>query len=360
MLRYQLLPYINLFYTIISTFIKILNNSFGYNFIKFTAGEIMRVLTGIQASGKLHIGNYFGAMKPMVELQEDNELFTFIANYHSLTSSSDAKTLKDYTLDAVIDYLSIGIDPNKTTFWVQSHVPQVLELYWILSKFTPMGLLERAHSYKDKVAKGIPASHALFSYPVLMAADILLFDIDKVPVGKDQVQHLEITRDIAIKFNNEYGEIFKLPTAVVSEDVATIPGIDGQKMSKSYGNAIDLFMEEKPLQKRCNKIVTNSTPLGEPLEWEDCNVFALASLFLDEDGKDELKARYRSGKEGYGHFKKYLKELIYQELQEAREKREYYLNNLDEVNDILEMGAKRASDIADKKMATIKEAIGLI
>ena len=320
----------------------------------------MRVLTGIQASGKLHIGNYFGAMKPMVELQEENELFTFIANYHSLTSSKDAATLKQYTIDAAIDYLSIGIDPNKTTFWVQSHVPQVLELYWILSKFTPMGLLERAHSYKDKVAKGIPASHALFSYPVLMAADILLFDIDKVPVGKDQIQHLEITRDIAVKFNNEYGEVFKLPNAVVNEEVATIPGIDGQKMSKSYGNAIDLFMDEKPLQKRCNKIVTSSTPLGEPLDWQDCNVFALASLFLDESGKEELKARYQSGKEGFGHFKKYLKELIWNELQEAREKREYYLNHIDEVNDILSMGAKRASQIADTKMAQIKEAVGLI
>jgi tryptophanyl-tRNA synthetase len=320
----------------------------------------MRVLTGIQASGKLHIGNYFGAMKPMVELQEENELFTFIANYHSLTSSKDAATLKQYTIDAAIDYLSIGIDPNKTTFWVQSHVPQVLELYWILSKFTPMGLLERAHSYKDKVAKGIPASHALFSYPVLMAADILLFDIDKVPVGKDQIQHLEITRDIAVKFNNEFGEVFKLPNAVVNEDVATIPGIDGQKMSKSYGNAIDLFMDEKPLQKRCNKIVTSSTPLGEPLDWQDCNVFALASLFLDDETKEELKARYQTGQEGFGHFKKYLKELIWNELQEAREKREYYLNHIDEVEDILTMGAKRASQIADEKMAQIKEAVGLI
>ena len=320
----------------------------------------MRVLTGIQASGKLHIGNYFGAMKPMVELQEENELFTFIANYHSLTSSKDAATLKQYTLDAAIDYLSIGIDPNKTTFWVQNHVPQVLELYWILSKFTPMGLLERAHSYKDKVAKGIPASHALFSYPVLMAADILLFDIDKVPVGKDQIQHLEITRDIAVKFNNEFGEVFKLPNAVVNEEVATIPGIDGQKMSKSYGNAIDLFMDEKPLQKRCNKIVTSSTPLGEPLDWQDCNVFALASLFLDDETKEELKARYQTGQEGFGHFKKYLKELIWNELQEAREKREYYLNHIDEVNDILAMGAKRASQIADTKIAQVKEAVGLI
>ena len=319
----------------------------------------MRVLTGIQASGKLHIGNYFGAMKPMVEMQEDNELFTFIANYHSLTTSKDAKTLKQYTIDAAVDYLSVGIDPNKTTFWVQSHVPEVLELYWILSKFTPMGLLERAHSYKDKVAKGIPANHALFSYPVLMAADILMLDTQIVPVGKDQIQHVEITRDIATKFNNEYGEIFVLPEHKVAKEVATIPGIDGQKMSKSYDNAIDLFMDEKPLQKRCNKIISSSTPLGEPLEWEDDNIYALASLFLDAKQKLELQERYKSGKEGYGHFKKYLKELIWEELGEAREKREYYLSHMDEVNDILAMGAKKAQAIAQSKMQTVRDAIGL-
>jgi tryptophanyl-tRNA synthetase len=320
----------------------------------------MRVLTGIQASGKLHIGNYFGAMKPMVELQEEHELFTFIANYHSLTSSKDAATLKQNTIEAAIDYLSIGIDPEQTTFWVQSDMPEVLELYWILSKFTPMGLLERAHSYKDKVAKGIPASHALFSYPVLMAADILILDTQKVPVGKDQIQHVEITRDIAIKFNNEYGEIFTLPEHLVQEDVATIPGIDGQKMSKSYDNAIDLFMEEKPLQKRCNKIISSSTPLGEPLEYEGDNIYALASLFLNDEQKLELQARYKSGKEGYGHFKKYLKELIWEELGEAREKREYYLNHMDEVNDILANGAKKARAIATAKMSKVREAVGLL
>jgi len=319
----------------------------------------MRVLTGIQASGKLHIGNYFGAMKPMVELQEEHELFTFIANYHSLTTSTDAELLRQNTLEAAIDYLSVGIDPNKTTFWVQSHVPEVLELYWILSKFTPMGLLERAHSYKDKVAKGIPASHALFSYPVLMAADILLYDVEKVPVGKDQIQHVEMTRDIATKFNNEYGALFTLPEHIVSEEVATIPGIDGQKMSKSYGNAIDLFMDEKPLQKRCNKIVSSSTPLGEPLEWEGCHIYNLASLFLDDEQKKALQARYQSGKEGYGHFKKYLKELIWEELEEAREKRAYYLNHKDEVNDILAMGAKKSKAIADAKMEKVRTAIGL-
>jgi len=321
----------------------------------------MRVLTGIQASGKLHIGNYFGAMKPMIELQESEELFTFIANYHSLTTSKDAKLLKQLTLEAVIDYLSLGIDPNKTTFWVQSDVPQVLELYWILSKFTPMGLLERAHSYKDKVAKGIPANHALFSYPVLMSADILLLDTQKVPVGKDQIQHVEITRDIATKFNNEYGEIFTLPEYIVNDDLATIPGIDGQKMSKSYDNAIDIFMEtEKKLQKRCNKIISSSTPMGEPLEFEGCNIYNLASLFLNENEKLELQKRYKSGKEGYGHFKKYLKDLIWSEFEEARERRTYYLENPDIVRDILNDGANKMRKIADEKMAVVREAVGIL
>ena len=321
----------------------------------------MRVLTGIQASGKLHIGNYFGAMKPMIELQEKEELFTFIANYHSLTTSKDAKLLRELTFDAAVDYLSLGIDPEKTTFWVQSDVPQVLELYWMLSKFTPMGLLERAHSYKDKVAKGITANHALFSYPVLMAADILLLDTQKVPVGKDQIQHVEMTRDIAIKFNNEYGEIFTLPEHVVNEEVATIPGIDGQKMSKSYDNAIDIFMEtEKKLQKRCNKILSSSTPLGEPLESEGCHIYNIASLFLDDKGRLDLQERYKTGEEGYGHFKKYLKELIWEEFAEAREKREMYLANPDLVRDILNEGAKKMRNIADAKMAQVRDAVGIL
>jgi len=319
----------------------------------------MRVLTGIQASGKLHLGNYFGAMKPMIDLQEEHELFTFIANYHSLTTSKDAATLRQYSIDAAVDYLSIGINPEKTTFWMQSHSPEVLELYWILSKFTPMGLLERAHSYKDKVAKGISANHALFSYPVLMAADILMLDTEQVPVGKDQIQHVEMTRDIATKFNNEYGDIFTLPEHLVQEHLATIPGIDGQKMSKSYDNGIDLFMDEKALQKRCNKIISSSTPLGEPIDWEEDNVFALASLFLSPRDKLELQFRYHSGKEGYGHFKQYLKELIWEELGEAREKREYYLSHIDEVHDILSDGAKKTRAIAQAKMEQVKAAIGL-
>lgn len=319
----------------------------------------MRILTGIQASGKLHIGNYFGAMKQMIKFQEEHELYTFIANYHSLTSSSDSKLLRSYTTEAAIDYLSLGLDPTKATFWVQSDVPEVLELYWILSKFTPMGLLERAHSYKDKVAKNIPASHALFSYPVLMAADILLLDSQKVPVGKDQIQHIEITRDIATKFNNEYGEIFTLPEYIVEDDIATIPGIDGAKMSKSYGNTIDIFMEEKALQKQCNKIVTSSTPLGEPLDFTSCNVYAIASLFLDEVGKKELQARYQSGLEGYGNFKKYLKELIWNEFSHAREKREYYLANPNKVEEILQDGASKVRAKAKEKLKILKDAVGL-
>lgn len=319
----------------------------------------MRVLTGIQASGKLHLGNYFGAMKQMIELQESHELFTFIANYHSLTSSKDATLLKEYTKEAVIDYLSLGLDPNKTTFWVQSDVPEVLELYWILSKYTPMGLLERAHSYKDKVAKGIAPNHALFSYPVLMAADILLYDSQLVPVGKDQIQHVEITRDIAVKFNNEHGEIFTLPEHKVDDAIATIPGLDGEKMSKSYGNTIEIFMEEKELQKRINKIVTSSTPLGEPLEFENCNLYAITSLFLNDAGKKELQARYKSGEEGYGHLKKYLKELIWSEFKEARAKREYYLAHPQEVEAILQEGAYKVKVIAREKLKIIKDAVGL-
>jgi tryptophanyl-tRNA synthetase len=320
----------------------------------------MHVLNGLQSSGTLHIGNYFGAIKPMMELQDDNDMFMFIANYHALTSLTDGEALKANTMDAAISFLSLGLDPQKSTFWAQSDVKEVLELYWILSAYTPMGLLERAHSYKDKVAKGIGANHALFSYPVLMAADILLYDSQIVPVGKDQIQHVEMTRDIAIKFNNDHGEILTIPEYKVDENVATVPGIDGAKMSKSYGNDISIFLEEKPLQKLCNKVVTDSTPMGEPLEWEECNVYALASLFLDETTKLELQDRYQSGAEGYGHFKKYLKELIWEEFAQAREKRAYYLEHTDEVREILHAGADKARKIAAAKMEVIRDAVGIL
>jgi tryptophanyl-tRNA synthetase len=320
----------------------------------------MRVLNGLQSSGILHIGNYFGAIKPMLELQDNNDMFMFIANYHALTSVKDGEALKANTLDAAVTFLSLGVDPEKSTFWAQSDVKEVLELYWILSAYTPMGLLERAHSYKDKVAKGIGANHALFSYPVLMAADILLYDSQIVPVGKDQIQHVEMTRDIAIKFNNDHGDIFTIPEYKVDENVATVPGIDGAKMSKSYGNDIPIFMEEKPLQKLCNRVVTDSTPFGEPLEPQGNNVYALQSLFLDEAQQAELAARYRTGEFGYGHFKKELKELIWDEFAQAREKRAYYLDHLDEVRDILHEGAAKARKVATAKMEIVRDAVGIV
>ncbi len=320
----------------------------------------MRVLTGIQSSGTLHIGNYFGAIKPMLELQKESELFMFIANYHALTSLKDAKALKQNTIDAAVTFLALGIDPAKTTFWAQSHVKEVLELYWILSSFTPMGLLERAHSYKDKVAKGIGANHALFSYPVLMAADILLYDAEVVPVGKDQIQHVEITRDIALKFNNEHGDIFTLPTFKVDENVATVPGTDGAKMSKSYGNTIDLFTTEKKLKKQVGSIVSDSTPIEEPKEYEGCNIFEMSKLFLSPHELEELKARYKRGGEGHGHFKMYLKDKIWEHFAQAREKKAYYDTHQDEVMQILDDGAQKAQKIAAEKMKMIRDAVGII
>ncbi len=319
----------------------------------------MRILTGIQSSGTLHIGNYFGAIKQMVDLQENNDLFIFIANYHALTSLKDATALKQNTLDAAITYLSLGIDPNKTTMWVQSDVKEVLELYWILSAYTPMGLLERAHSYKDKVAKGISANHALFSYPVLMAADILLYDAQVVPVGKDQIQHVEITRDIAVKFNNEHGDIFTLPEFKVEENIQTVPGTDGAKMSKSYGNTIDLFTTKKQLKKQTGKIVTQSVSLEEPKEYENCNVYNLCKLFLTQDELIDLQQRYKRGGEGHGHFKLYLHEKIWDYFAQARQKRDYYLSHEDEVMEILEEGAQKARKIAQKKIKIIRDAVGI-
>lgn len=319
----------------------------------------MRVLTGIQPSGALHIGNYFGAIKQMIDLQEKSDLFIFIANYHALTSLKNAQALKDNTLDAAINFMALGIDPNKTTFWVQSDVKEVLELYWILSGYTPMGLLERAHSYKDKVAKGIAANHSLFSYPVLMAADILLYDSKVVPVGKDQIQHVEITRDIALKFNNDYGPILTIPEFKVDENVATVPGIDGAKMSKSYGNTIDIFCSEKELKKAISRIVTDSTPMQEPKNPLTCNVFALAKLFLENDEVEVLKQRYERGGEGYGHFKAHLQTLIWDYFAPAREKRAYYMAHPDEVIAILEAGAQKACKIASEKMSLIRDIVGI-
>ena len=319
----------------------------------------MKVLAGIQPSGDLHIGNYFGSIRKMVQRQESDNVYAFIANYHAMTSVKDGDQLAQLTMQAATDFLALGINPDKTMFWVQSDVKEVLELYWILSQFTSMGLLERAHSYKDKVAKGLSANHSLFSYPVLMAADIILYDTEIVPVGKDQIQHVEMARDIATKFNNEYGDIFTLPEHQVEAEVATVPGIDGAKMSKSYGNTINIFGEEKKIQKVIKKIVTDTTPLDEPKEFESCNIYALAKLFLDRSGLEAFEERYRTPGEGYGHFKLYLHDVMWEYFRPYREKREYYENNQDEVREILKSGADKAREIAAQKMEIIRVKTGI-
>jgi tryptophanyl-tRNA synthetase len=319
----------------------------------------MRVFTGIQPSGDLHIGNYFGSIKQMVDAQKSADTFAFIANYHAMSSGNGGQKLAGLTMQTATDFLSLGIDPEVSTFWVQSDVKEVLELYWVLSAFTPMGLLERAHSYKDKTAKGISANHSLFSYPVLMAADILLFSPDTVPVGKDQIQHVEIARDIAIKFNNEYGDIFKLPEFKIEENVATVPGTDGQKMSKSYGNTVNIFGEEKAQLKTIKKIVTENVPLEEPKEYANCNVYNMAKLFLSENESLELQERYRRGGEGHGHFKLYLADVIWEYFRPYREKRDYYTNNQNEVREILDMGAKKAQAIAEPMIEKVRAVTGI-
>ena len=319
----------------------------------------MRVLTGIQTSGDLHIGNYFGSIKPMIESQQEHEVFAFLANYHAMTTISDGERLAMLTMQAATDFLALGMDPQKSTFWVQSDVKEVLELYWVLSSFTPMGLLERAHSYKDKVAKGIASNHNLFSYPVLMAADILLFGSEVVPVGKDQIQHVEIARDIAIKFNNQYGDIFTIPEFRVDENVATVPGIDGQKMSKSYGNTIPIFSEEKMQSKIIKKIVTEAVPMEDPKEFEGCNVYNIAKLFLDYEERSALQERYKKGGEGHGHFKLYTHDVIWEYFKPYRERRAYYEEHQDEVRDILKSGAAKASAVAQPIIEKVRSVTGI-
>jgi len=319
----------------------------------------MRVLTGIQPSGDLHIGNYFGSIKQMVDAQKDSDTFAFIANYHAQTSVNDGDRLAQLTMQSATDFLALGIDPKKSTFWVQSDVKEVLELYWMLSSFTPMGLLERAHSYKDKTARGMATNHSLFSYPVLMAADILLFSPEIVPVGKDQIQHVEIARDIAVKFNNQYGDILTIPAFRVQEEVQTVPGIDGQKMSKSYGNTVNIFGQEKKQLKTIKKIVTENVAMEEPKEFLNCNVYNMAKLFLEGDNLRALEERYTKGGEGHGHFKIYLGEVMWEYFREFREKREYFQNNQDEVREILNSGALKAKEIAQPLMEKIRVATGI-
>ena len=265
----------------------------------------MRFLTGLQPSGKLHIGNYFGAIQAAIDLQNKGEAFYFIANYHAMTTSPDAETLRANTYEMAIDLLACGLDPEKAVFFAQSSVPEVNELAWILSTVCPMGLLERCHSYKDKIAKGFSPNHALFAYPALMAADILLYDSDAVPVGKDQKQHLEVTRDLAGKINDAYGEgLLRMPEAIISEVTAIVPGLDGQKMSKSYGNTLPVFGEEKALRKLINKkVVTDATPLEDPKPTEGSIILALYKLFATPAQYEEMVAAHQRGGVGYGQFK---------------------------------------------------------
>lgn len=318
-----------------------------------------RILSGIQSSGKLHIGNYFGMMRPMIRHMENAELYVFIVNLHALTSVHERQRLREGTLEAAADFIALGLDPDRCIFWVQGDVPEVCELTWLLSVVTPMGLLERCHSYKDKVAKNIPASHGLFSYPVLMAADILLYQANIVPVGKDQKQHMEVARDIAIKFNNTFGQTFVLPDAEIDENTATVPGLDGQKMSKSYDNTIPIFLEEKELRKRVMSIQTDARAVDEPKDPATCNLYALLKLFAPEEKMREVHELYVNGGAAYGYLKQDLFELINQHFAQARKKKKELLDNPDYLREILRKGADKARDVASVTMALARDRVGL-
>jgi tryptophanyl-tRNA synthetase len=320
----------------------------------------MRTLTGIQPSGALHIGNYFGAMRPAIEAQSRGECFYFIADYHSMTSLFDPAERRKNTLDVAIDWLACGLDPKHSVFWRQSDVPEVTELMWILGSLTPMGLLERAHSYKDKTAKGISPNFGLFAYPVLMAADILLFDTNRVPVGKDQQQHLEITRDIAIKFNLAYGETLVVPESEIRDEIAVVPGLDGQKMSKSYGNTIDIFGEEKATKKKIMGIVMDSRTPAEPKPDAEKNLaIQLLKLVAPPEIAADHENRLRAGGLGYGDLKKALFEHYWNFFADARKRRAELAANRDHVEAVLREGANRARAVASVVLKRARKASGL-
>jgi tryptophanyl-tRNA synthetase len=319
-----------------------------------------RYLTGIQPSGTLHIGNYFGALRPAVELQELGEAFYFIADYHALTSLQNPKELRENVLNVAIDFLACGLDPDKVCFFRQSDVPVVTELAWILSTVTPMGLLERSHSYKDKIARGLPASHGLFAYPVLMAADILLYESDAVPVGQDQKQHLEVTRDIAAKFNEIYGPILKIPEPRIRDEVATIVGLDGQKMSKSYGNTIEIFAPEKVIRKKVMGIVTDSTPVEAPKDPTGSLILQLYRLFARPEQVESMTQSFRAGGTGYGEYKKQLFEVLWNTFEPMRKRRAELEADLSFVESVLRRGAERALATAQQTMARVRSAVGLL
>src|SRR5213080_4625366 len=319
----------------------------------------MRILSGIQPSGVLHIGNYFGMMQPAIALQAEGEAFYFIADYHALTSLHNPEALRENSRRVAVDFLACGLNPERAALFLQSDVPQVTELTWILSTIAPMGLLERAHSYKDKIARGMVASAGLFNYPVLMAADILIYDSDVVPVGKDQKQHIEITRDLAVKMNETFGQIFKLPEARIQPATETVPGIDGQKMSKSYGNNIDIFGDEKETRKRVMSIVTDSTPVEAPKDPERSTIIQLYSLFASKDELADMRERFKKGGTGYGDFKKELFEKLWEYFSPMRKRREELLADKLYIDNILVRGAKRANEVADQVMQRVRAAVGL-
>jgi len=320
----------------------------------------MRTLTGITPSGTLHIGNYFGAMLPAIEAQSHGECFYFIADYHSMTSVFDAAERRRNTLGIALDWLACGLDPSRSVFWRQSDVPEVCELTWMIGTLTPMGLLERAHSYKDKVAKGLSPNFGLFAYPVLMAADILLYDTNVVPVGQDQKQHLEMTRDIAIKFNQAYGETLVVPEPLIREDVAIVPGLDGQKMSKSYGNTLDIFGDEKTLRKKVMSIVMDSRTPQEPKPDAGRNLcIQLLRLLATADIAADAESRLRAGGLGYGDLKKTLFEHYWNFFAAARARRVELAANPDYLEQVLSEGAVKARAVASVVLKRARKAAGL-
>src|SRR5213082_935535 len=319
----------------------------------------MRILSDIQPSGVLHIGNYFGMMQPAIALQAEGEAFYFIADYHALTSLHNPEALRENSRRVAVDFLACGLNPERAALFLQSDVPRVTELTWILSTVAPMGLLERAHSYKDKIARGMAASAGLFNYPVLMAADILIYDSDIVPVGKDQKQHIEMTRDLAVKMNETFGQIFKLPEARIQPATETVPGIDSQKMSKSYGNNIDIFGDEKEMRRRVMSIVTDSTPVEAPKDPAKSTIFKLYSLVASKNENAAMREQFLKGGTGYGDFKKQLFEKLWEYFGPMRKRREEILTDKSYIDSVLKKGATRANEIAEQVMKRVREAVGL-
>lgn len=318
-----------------------------------------RILSGAQPSGQLHIGNYFGMIDRMVSSQSNADLFCFVANYHSLTSISNKDKLEKNTKEAFVDLLALGIDPIKSTFWIQSHVPEVTELAWILSNFSSVGLMQRSTSYKDKISNGLKPNMGLFSYPILMASDILLFNSDIVPVGKDQKQHLEMTRDIAIKFNNIFGDIFTIPEIEIDDSNDIIVGIDDQKMSKSYNNTIPIFGNHDSINNQVMNIVTDSAGLND-IKDTNTPLFKIYSLFLDDESKKELHERYNTPGLKYMEVKKELVDVIINYFAHQRKRRDELIANEDEVNDLMNLGKTKAQKIARETLSHVKQAVGLL